>query len=669
MPTYPEFTDGANNPTSALPAGWLSLTREVASGWTTYKLWNNRAGTPGGATMRNVTIEAFYRMTALSALTREGEPGSSQWAEGYLTGAIDDPTNGTSGALPGDYAAITTPTIGIGGMSPWVIRDAVWPDQFSRSLALRIYPRGAGEADAVNRIYLRVSTDRGVWSLPALQEAREGDGVFVFGGAAFNTVLRGRELEGWRLKVGQSDLTKILVPEMTLWLNRFEVIHCVAFESAAFDLLDGAGVALIAGEDYRILVSRDTTSSSPTSTGFAFTRGLKAATGSALLPALPANHIALGYCTRTFPLGAALFDFTTIISPEIASVRKSSGLQISVGSYIATINNGLIADGGSRPLTTDNGATRYVNYNRSNVWSIDSTAGGAGKRPVARVVAAGGTVTAVQPMVDVRAPNSSLVGRHAIVDYRDARLLDDENVLYFFGQLARGDTDNLTGATVLDVPDVGGAYVGLRINSYTAGGVATVTGTAVDGALTETGASTETLLVTQQNNPAAADYGCPWLWTRTRWWGSGANDPDVVVSADTSLQVNATAYAAHIEDNDGKPFQIRKLRVWYFAMSTLAAFRVYLYKVAREGLVTVYDSTAKSNPFGTPAPAAAFKPRWRMFEISVSGGSSTDVPWEDCPSAARVDPLNREGIYGVVDAPVDVGMMVFKLIVDDKLRG
>lgn len=668
MPSYPEITTTGAVPTSSLPSAFLVLTRGVTTAEFEFDLWNDRTGAGAGTTtMRNVVFEPLYRYTVGGVYSREVDASLRQWMEINFPGTEQDPTAGTSGGLPGDYATYTTVTwIPMGGDAPFRV-PALWPKQFARRFKLRMNVKGFGETESISRMVLKVTTNQGVWRLPLFSDAFVPQ-VFYAGDAdQWNRHVAGRSLFGTRLRGGILDIRSLRIEGATWIVRHGEPVMHGTLEQGPFDL--NAADFLLTGaaglQEYKVLVTRKHTSTDATTAGFTFTKGNAASTGAAVLPTPPTGEIVVGEFTRAWPDMTPLV-ITTRIQPDLAYAWKNPTtptLAVRLAARLANINGNAVTDDGYIETSTVNG-TRYLHVDSAGVPSFDATARGAGKIPVAKVIAAGGDITSIEPLQMRKAPNHAWARWKSYVATVRPDMLDGDGEAYVFGRM-RG---NLVGVTVNAgtpqiLQDVAGGHVMVEVLTLAAGPAegALVLGDGVtecvlDG-LGAPSVATETIMVSDETTDTNEKY--VWLQSRNRWGGRGAQSPDVTLSAPGALDMTCNVYAACLEQFDMKLVQIRKAVLSFTPQTSLAQLRFRLYKVGRTGISTIWD-TVLSGFGGTPATPRAFKAQ----HTDITVYDATDVPYDAAPPESKVDPLAGEGVFGVVSSIVDIPLLTIRLLVD-----
>jgi hypothetical protein len=644
-----------------------------------FDLWNARLGTePGPSVIREASFDFLARYTALGPLSRDVEASVRQWMEVQFTGVIQDPTQGGSGGEPEDYVTYSDPAfVGCGGESPYRLRAAM-PPRFARRFKVRMNVKGFGEADSISELLLRLTTDIGVYNLPIFSLARHGEQVLAQGGDAYATLVRGgRGMMGWTLKLGETDDTALLLEEMTLALREWEFVHTSAFETGAFSLAaaDFTLTGAAGLKEYKVLVSRKTTTDDPGLPGITTTKGNAASTGDSVLPTLPAGDIALGHATRLFPLATPLSAVTTTARHDLVYITKrtATGLDLLAGPKLSTIGGSLQIDQGVFPLTAIDDATSYVNLDSSGLLTVDSTAGGQTRKVVARIVAAGGDVTSIVMLTDTRGPNLAVSGREVVELHLHGQTPEHDNRLWAFGrnlQSISGTVDGVATAPILF--DAGGHSVIGRVTAFTAPGILRLgngtTQATIDGEGVQTVGGQEDIFISDVKDPADVNAN-PWFYAFKRWGGRGANSPDLTFAAASGLDIDITAYAVKLWDYDGRPFHLKYLEIDYVALSTESEFAFALFKVSRLGLQTIFDTSTLSLFHGTPAVARAFRVVTRTLPLTkTDGGLLTMVPHRQSPPVCCIDSLNREGIVGIFSGLVDMGPFDLRLGLDSKFR-
>jgi len=289
------------------------------------------------------------------------------------------------------------------------------------------------------------------------------------------------------------------------------------------------------------------------------------------------------------------------------------------------------------------------------------------------VVAAAGNITSIVQLHDFRAPNTDLSTRDEIVREVDLQQQDHDGKVWVFGRAlsqVSGTVDGIpTGMTLLDV---GGHYILGQVTTFAAYGILRVGDGVGQASINDAGANVvgdqEDIVISAMRNPATVgDYAM--FRSTKRWGGSGANEPDVDFASVAGLDVDLTLWAAELETWQDRPFQIRYLDLTFRALTSLAQFRLRIWKVGRNGVEALVDTGTLSGFHGTPTVARAFKQITRTRRIAqTAGAAGTLVPWRNSPTVCRIDPFEREGIFGYVDEILDMGHMELRLGINGRIR-
>jgi len=649
MPSQLEWTTTGNVATTALPTAFLTLTIGVQTATQPLRLWNNLDGSaPPASTATEIHVYPAYQVTAGGPWLLSGcRPADEKWLWGRFNGTIQNP-GGTSG---GDYVAFTTEWMPIGSGS--VLLSPSIPNYFAREAEFYMYPQGSGGTVSINDMQIVVQSDRGIISLGPYASIRQADQCVVMrGDASRYEILRGWELQGFRLKLHPTLTDRIVVEQGLLKKGNAGIAPMPRQLSSAIDDTAADG-ATAPGEEYTIRFDAN-----PTGTGFTETKGNKAVVGASLLPAAPAgNYTPLGYTTK--PNGGALTTPVQQDRHDLATLTASGvGLGVNIGPRVGCVADLLQVDDSQATLTVTNAVTRNILLSAQGVVTESASAPTAGQTLVGRFTSAGGNVTALDNRKLITAPAEYLSRRRIAYDSCNAEVdFTTGNDIYLFGRLIAGGA----GAVPQTVTAVSGDRAAARVTAFTTYGSLVMTGTAINGAGTESAAATETFIINKVDD---------WVWSLGRWLGTGGNSNDVVMSASGGLVASVATYRGRLWDNGGKPFAVAALEVQFWPRSAVSALRVYCFKVNKTGAVsTLYDSTAKV--VGLPSVPCSL--RLDMLAGTTTrtdrNADGTYVMLWDTPIEAFVEGHMGEGIYVHIDGLVDIGVIQAQLEYYDLMVG
>ncbi len=176
-------------------------------------------------------------------------------------------------------------------------------------------------------------------------------------------------------------------------------LRSCATEDLLLNQTDGASASLSTGQEYKALISQGPGAGTGDQ-AVTVTKGVKAATGASVAPALPATHIPVALVTVAYHSGASVIGSTAIVvlaTDGRAKATAGAGLTVSIAKFRALVAGGLIVTGQATTVSLGASATSWVWLGASGSFTVTTTATPpfAGALPVCKVVTGSSTVTSI----------------------------------------------------------------------------------------------------------------------------------------------------------------------------------------------------------------------------------------------------------------------------------
>lgn len=552
-------------------------------------VWNDFAAVNGMTTARNLAIYPEFQVTNTSPFVSTGVEMQT-WVWIRLNGVIDDPTAGSSGGGAHEYAAITTGWRIFGMHSPLILPPI--PPRFMRQIEVKMLPLGAadtglGSAVNLHRVRLAYTYDLGIFPLDVLSHERLGDHLILRGEQGKARLLAGSETTGGA-QLKASTVADHLELEGATWLALGQVIKSPPFDidwttaGANAGNVDGSAAALAAGEQYDTLVVRDN-SIDVTLTGYSFIKGDKDAAGSQVPPAPtgPEQEV-IGYFARIADADGG--GITTIRNFQVHEAgyltHDATGTAYEVGAHIKAIGGVAHADTGERTdSVTVVGAKSNILVRATGALDNQTTAPDESQLLVGITTEAAGNLTLTQRRSIRRAPNLYQARRRPpITIHANGDDADADGEIWMLGHWKER---NAAGALPHTVARPNGYQVWAHCTTLTTIGDLRMSGVRVSVGdwnggteLDEAAATTEDTRVTLLNQR---------IWSRVRYAGIGANNPDVTISAPGALVANFESGIGQLWQGNGLPFHVWRMEARVRPLTELATWRFQAYKIPTSG--------------------------------------------------------------------------------------
>jgi hypothetical protein len=348
-----------------------------------YHLWNDKGGSLGATDLADGHLRAVVKDG--SSYVTSGHPALDEaWLQARVTGA-----DKTGDSTMEDQAIAWTP---IGANRTLALADI--PANCARYIEVKIVVP-AGQANVTQELHLEVVYNQTSVVLPFRLTVLSGSGIIA---DRLDTNIR-------RLKSGRG-LTAAGTEVVTIAAGEFTFDGYVGFRMSETVTLNqtAADGALGVGQSYIAVISQPGTFANGAASGAATaTKGNKGASPTA--PAVPTDHILLGYVTVTYQGGG-----TSVINTanlDMANVRY--------GEYLVTAGTGLnvkvwpgsaLSAADSQPSHTapdtiaiDPSVTRYVWLNPDGTFTVQADGPGnapsAGSQLLASVTTGVASVTSI----------------------------------------------------------------------------------------------------------------------------------------------------------------------------------------------------------------------------------------------------------------------------------
>lgn len=646
MATELSWSDNGNVATTSIP--WTSVQRTSTTATIVRRLWNELVTTGTASTATKVMLRPVYQMNAGEPFLGSGvQPADDHWLKISQSSTIQNPL----GLTGPDYQGFSLGEFGVGAGAPFLVRGNI-PRKMAREFNLRLAAETTGTATSINAMQITASADSGTVSLGPHSAQRGGDGIVFPGDWSQYRLLRARDGDG--IKVTEdapaASLDGVIVEPATFQLGVNGIGETIRFNHTIPAIGNAADGATVAGESYVISLYKNPSGFRNGASDFTFQKGNKAATGSETPPAAPSlDHVLVAHITKTHlaNITNALIDDSVAIHGAGTVTFDGTGLDCGIGSWLEMVQGLANHDDAERAVTgLANNSTLYAKVDGLGVHTVDATVPTSGENLLAVVTTSAGNTTSVSNRQLYHANGSYRARRRVEVSPWVTPDLSDS--LQFFGRLDSEVAGTVDGTpTSQTVSFAGGHRIAARITTFTTYGTLRVTGTSMDGSGTEVAAATEDLIVTANSQ---------WVMTDKRWFGTGANSPDVVLSSVGGLDVALAAYRCEPWDNHGRPTHLAALKCEFVPISDLAELRVRLYKVGPTGAATtVFDSSAKTGLSGSGAGIGGVPCQLMMDE---TGGTNTDTEMlYAVPDNAILDPWFGEWMYVDVTGIVDIESM------------
>ena len=351
----------------------------------TLHAWNNK-GTSGGS-LRDlafvVQVEdpgapGTFKSSGLTAL-------DEHWLEARING-------GTNPGNDAGFLSVTSDWYRLG--SGVVLRAPDLPGNCAFYLEVRLHPplRDGVPTETVNFRLLATYAETATPSGAGLSEL----------GSGFLTGVGDRRVREF---VEAPTVTATGTPDAYVHVSRRWYIHdgislrSCATEDLLLNQTDGAAASLSTGQEYKALISQGPGAGTGDQ-AVTVTKGVKAATGASVAPALPATHIPVALVTVAYHASASVIGSTAInvlATDGRAKATAGTGLTVSIAKYRALVAGGLIVTGQATTVSLGASVTSWVWLGGSGAFTVTTTAAApfAGALPVCKVVTGSSTVTSV----------------------------------------------------------------------------------------------------------------------------------------------------------------------------------------------------------------------------------------------------------------------------------
>lgn len=660
------ITDGFDVP---LPVGGLNFgvcERLVDSTITmTVKIWNDLALAGGCTTAKGLLLFPQIRPTALDPFLASGyEFCDAQAMQWRLTGNVDDPSSGTSGGRPEDYAPVTTTFKPCGGRAFALIPNI--PAQFARELELKVRLNATGGPLPIDTLKLALLVDPAIYGLDAYSEEREGNASILRWERSRNAIACGVGYRAAEISESPATANAPLIQHCT-WKIAGRPLKTDLIELPALSNLDGAAVALVAGEEYDAIITKDPDLDF-TATGFTVTKGLKAVAGTQIPPAPPGSgEVVIGYVARIADAdGGGLGTIRNRQRHDDGRIRvqgAGGGVATDVGMAVETITGLVNAEDGEGIVSIPLVAQRNMILRTPG--KVLSTATGLVAPSLSIMGSATGDgvdATEADSRKLGRAPNLYHTRREHMTWSGNAANADVGGIVPVFGYRR---IVNAAGALPQTIAAAAGHRCYARVNGFVAYGPMRFAGVALGLGDWGGGAS---LSETATNEDHYVDKAGDWIVTRARFGGTGANSPDVTVSALGALNCTPETGIIQPFQNHGLMFHVAGVDIRFMPLSNVATLRFRLVKVPARGTVTDIIDTGPLGTFEGAGGTGTVVGSWMTRELrEMTDGTPLEGAIEEPDHPAIIDPMvggsgdqvwdGGEGVFGYFDTLVDIGAM------------
>lgn len=378
-------------------AGATSATQTI-HGW-----WNK--GTPGGS-ISDLSFQLLvedpgspgtFRASGLAAL-------DDHWLEARING-------GANPSAASSFQNVTTDWHRLG--SGTLLRVPDLPGNCAFYIELRLHPP-LKEGSASETVTFKLNAIHNESAFPI------GAGLPELGSGIL-TGVGDRTISEW---VDAPAVTPTGTPDAVVHVGqRWYLSNGISLRTCATDDLtlnqnDGAAAALTTGKEYKALISQGPGSGTG-DTAATVTKGVMAATGASVTPALPAGHLPIAVVTVAYHSGASVIgsgSINVLAKSGRGKPAAGTGLTITVGPFRAITPGALIRTTRVTTVSLTASSTNYVWIGAGGVTvSLSATPPFAGAVPLAKVVTGVSTVTSVTDLRNYFEPGAMFVRLKSLV--------------------------------------------------------------------------------------------------------------------------------------------------------------------------------------------------------------------------------------------------------------
>jgi hypothetical protein len=343
-------------------------------------LWY-RKGTPGG---RMGDVTAHLEILFGGVWVTLGVPALDQhWFEARVNG-------GNNAAADPAWVPETGDWVALGTGVKLAVSDLL--GNTARYLEIRLHPPLAGGASSETVTWrLVVAYNDRVEPAPPGLLAAVGHGIF--------TGVNERRIREW---VTPPAVTPTGTPDDQVHVSGGLYVYDGAelapttTDALTLNQNDGASAALASGQEYVAVLSRP----ADNTTAAVVTKGLKAATGAAVAPALPAGHLLVATVLVVYGVSGSVIDsahITILATYGRAYPRAGTGLTLLVGSLRALAGSSVVRISGESVVVLPASSTRRVWLDGSAIFQLGTGTAPptVGLTPIADVTTDGTGVTGV----------------------------------------------------------------------------------------------------------------------------------------------------------------------------------------------------------------------------------------------------------------------------------
>jgi hypothetical protein len=390
-------------PDDVTPAAGLTFGPTAAGATSPVQIlhvWYNK-GTPGGI-VNNVSFQLLDPSTgASSGLNWQDE----HWVEMRINGG-SNPSNSSQ------FRAVTTDWVKVGSGTALLAPNI--PGNCAYFLEMRLHPP-MKDGVATETVPFRLATvynDTAFALAPGMQ----------FLGSGILTGVGDRALTEWidAPTVLASGTPDALVHVARRWYLASGIsLRTCATDDLTLNQTDGAAAALVSGKEYKAVISQ-APGSGTADLAATVTKGVAAATGVSIAPAVPAGNLAIAVVTVHFHAGASVILQNDIVVVAVSGRGKPSigtGLTVNIAAFRAFAADGLVVNRAASTVAVTASIDNWIWIGGSGAFTVTTTAAQpyAGALPLCKATAGASTVTAIVDLRTFFEPGAMLVRLKSMV--------------------------------------------------------------------------------------------------------------------------------------------------------------------------------------------------------------------------------------------------------------